>query len=102
MAPRTRFLTLPDGVTPEGEPGQLYGPDTDRATGTSFLDDCGDDRHQFRLIVSPEDGAQLHDLKPFIRDFMAQVESDLETKLDWVAVDHYNTSPVSYTHLTLP
>ena len=46
-----------DGVTPEGEPGQLYGPDTDQANGTTFLDDCGDDRHQFRLIVSPEDGA---------------------------------------------
>jgi type IV secretory pathway VirD2 relaxase len=89
-----------DGVTPEGEPGQLYGPDTDKANGTSFLDDCGDDRHQFRLIVSPEDGAQLHDLKPFIRDFMAQVERDLETKLDWVAVDHYNTGQ-PHTHIVI-
>lgn len=89
-----------DGVTPEGEPGQLYGPDIDTANGTAFLDDCGDDRHQFRLIVSPEDGAQLHDLKPFIRDFMAQVERDLETKLDWVAVDHYNTGQ-PHTHVVI-
>ena len=89
-----------DGVTPEGEPGQLYGPETDTANGTTFLDDCGDDRHQFRLIVSPEDGAQLQDLKPFIRDFMAQVERDLETKLDWVAVDHYNTGQ-PHTHIVI-
>ncbi len=89
-----------DGVTPEGEPGQLYGPEADAADGTTFLDDCGDDRHQFRLIVSPEDGAQLHDLKPFIRDFMAQVERDLETKLDWVAVDHYNTGQ-PHTHIVI-
>ncbi len=89
-----------DGVTPEGEPGQLYGPETDAANGTTFLDDCGDDRHQLRLIVSPEDGAQLHDLKPFIRDFMAQVERDLETKLDWVAVDHYNTGQ-PHTHIVI-
>jgi type IV secretory pathway VirD2 relaxase len=89
-----------DGVTPEGEPGQLYGPDADPANGTTFLDECGDDRHQFRLIVSPEDGAQLHDLKPFIRDFMAQVERDLETKLDWVAVDHYNTGQ-PHTHIVI-
>jgi type IV secretory pathway VirD2 relaxase len=89
-----------DGVTPEGEPGQLYGPETDQANGTTFLDECGDDRHQFRLIVSPEDGAQLHDLKPFIRDFMAQVERDLETKLDWVAVDHYNTGQ-PHTHIVI-
>ncbi len=89
-----------DGVTPVGEPGQLYGPDTDQANGTTFLDDCGDDRHQFRLVVSPEDGAQLHDLKPFIRDFMAQLERDLETKLDWVAVDHYNTGQ-PHTHIVI-
>ena len=89
-----------DGVTPEGEPGQLYGPEIDAANGTTFLDECGDDRHQFRLIVSPEDGAQLHDLKPFIRDFMAQVECDLETKLDWVAVDHYNTGQ-PHTHIVI-
>ena len=89
-----------DGVTQEGEPGQLYGPETDAANGTTFLDECGDDRHQFRLIVSPEDGAQLHDLRPFIRDFMAQVERDLETKLDWVAVDHYNTGQ-PHTHIVI-
>ena len=89
-----------DGVTPEGEAGQLYGPETDAVNGTAFLDECGDDRHQFRLIVSPEDGAQLHDLKPFIRDFMAQVERDLETKLDWVAVDHYNTGQ-PHTHIVI-
>ena len=89
-----------DGVTPEGEPGQLYSRDFDDADGPSFLNECEGDRHQFRLIVSPEDGAQLHDLKPFIRDFMAQVERDLETKLDWVAVDHYNTGQ-PHTHIVI-
>jgi type IV secretory pathway VirD2 relaxase len=89
-----------DGVTPEGEPGQLYGPETDDANGTAFLDNCEGDRHQFRLIVSPDDGAELADLKPFIRDFMAKVESDLETKLDWVAVDHYNTGH-PHTHIII-
>ena len=89
-----------DGVTPEGEAGQLYSRDLDEANGTAFLDECGEDRHQFRLIVSPEDGAQLQDLKPFIRDFMAQVERDLDTKLDWVAVDHYNTGQ-PHTHIVI-
>lgn len=89
-----------DGVTPEGEPGQLYSRDFDDADGSTFLNECEDDRHQFRLIVSPEDGAQLQDLKPFIRDFMSQVERDLETKLDWVAVDHYNTGQ-PHTHIVI-
>ena len=89
-----------DGVTLEGEPGQLYGPETDEANSTTFLNNCEGDRHQFRLIVSPDDGAELADLKPFIRDFMAKVESDLETKLDWVAVDHYNTGH-PHTHIII-
>ncbi len=89
-----------DGVTPEGEPGQLYGPDTDEASGTVFLDSCDGDRHQFRLIVSADDGAELADLKPFIRDMMAKVETDLGTKLDWVAVDHYNTGH-PHTHIVI-
>jgi len=80
-----------DGVTPEGEEGKLYGRESDEPNGTVFLDRCEDDRHQFRLIVSPEDGAELADLKPFIRDLMTKVEVDLGTKLDWVAVDHFNT-----------
>lgn len=89
-----------DGVTPEGEPGQLYSKDLDEADGAAFLGECEEDRHQFRLIVSPEDGVELQDLKPFIRDVMAQVERDLDTKLDWVAVDHYNTGQ-PHTHIVI-
>ncbi len=80
-----------DGVTREGEPGELYGPDTDHADGKAFLSEAEGDRHQFRFIVAPEDSAQMEDLKPFIRDLMSQAEKDLGTKLDWVAVDHFNT-----------
>ncbi len=42
----------------------------------------------------------MQDLKPFIRDFMAQVERDLDTKLDWIAVDHYNTGQ-PHTHIVI-
>ena len=80
-----------DGVTREGEPGELYDRDKDRVDGKAFLEGTEDDRHQFRFIVAPEDSAQLDDLKPFIRDLMQQAESDLGTKLEWMAVDHFNT-----------
>src|SRR3546814_6398006 len=30
-------------------------------------------------------------LMPFVRRLMTQMEEDLGTKLDWVAVDHFNT-----------
>jgi type IV secretory pathway VirD2 relaxase len=89
-----------DGVTREGLPGELYGPETDRANGDDFLRRTAHDRHQFRFIVSAEDGAEYPDLKPYVRRLMAQVEQDLGTKLDWVAVDHFNTER-PHTHIIL-
>ncbi|WP_315833496.1 relaxase/mobilization nuclease RlxS [Bradyrhizobium prioriisuperbiae] len=80
-----------DGVTREGTPGELYDADTDRADGNAFAARGGADRHQFRFIVAPEDSDELADLKPFVRDLMRQMETDLGTKLDWVAADHFNT-----------
>ena len=79
------------GVTRDGNPGELYGADADRVDGKAFLARADDDRHQFRFIVAPEDGAAYEELKPLTRRLMAQMEKDLGTKLDWVAVDHYNT-----------
>jgi hypothetical protein len=48
-------------------------------------------RHHFRFIVAPEDAAELSDIKAFTHDLMADAERDLGTRLDWVAVDHWNT-----------
>jgi len=33
----------------------------------------------------------LGDLSGFTRDLMSKLEGDLGTKLDWVAVNHFNT-----------
>jgi len=80
-----------DGTTRNGEPGYLYGADTDQTDGRAFRDRALGDRHQFRFIVSAEDGAEYEDLKPLTRRLMARAEQDLGTRLDWVAVDHFNT-----------
>jgi len=80
-----------DGTTREGERGTLYGPDTDAVDGKEFVERGREDRHQFRLIVAPEDGDRLTDLGGFTRDVMGQMEQDLGTELEWVAVDHFNT-----------
>ncbi len=89
-----------DGVTREGSPGELYDAGHDGADGRTFLERSEGDRHQFRFIVSPEDGAAYDDLKPFVRRLMERMEQDLDTKLDWVAVDHYNTAH-PHTHIVL-
>jgi type IV secretory pathway VirD2 relaxase len=91
-APRAHLRYLQrDGVTRDGESGQVYSKDLDIAEAGEFTERCDGDRHQFRIIVSPEDAAQMEALKPFVRDLMSRIERDLDTALDWVAVDHYNT-----------
>ncbi|MEO5865808.1 MAG: relaxase/mobilization nuclease RlxS [Sphingomonas sp.] len=89
-AAHLRYLQR-DGTTREGEPSALYGPEADAVDGKAFRERGQGDRHQFRFIVSPEDGAEYEDLKALTRRLMARVEEDLGTKLDWVAVDHFNT-----------
>ncbi len=80
-----------DGVTKDGAPGRMFDAEGDSADHRAFADRCTNDRHHFRFIVSPDDAGQLSDLKAFTRDLMTQAERDLGTKLDWVAVDHWNT-----------
>lgn len=89
-----------DGVTREGNPGELYDARADVADGKSFLDRSAGDRHQFRFIVSAEEGDLYTDLKPFVRRLMAQMEEDLGTRLDWIGVDHFNTGH-PHSHIML-
>src|SRR6516162_10768476 len=69
----------------------MFDAASDTADERAFAERCEDDRHHFRFIISPEDGAELGDLKTFTRELMLDVEKDLGTRLDWVAVDHWNT-----------
>ncbi|MDX3971632.1 MAG: DUF3363 domain-containing protein [Bradyrhizobium sp.] len=80
-----------DGVTRDGSPGKLFDAAGDEADGRAFAERCEGDRHHFRFIVSPDDAAELSNLRSFTRDLMDQAARDLGTKLDWVAVDHWNT-----------
>ena len=80
-----------EGVTREGEKARLFGLGTENADAKGFAERCEGDRHHFRFIVSPDDAPEMADLKQFTRDLVGQMEKDLGTKLDWVAVDHWNT-----------
>ena len=80
-----------DGVTRDGSPGRLFDATEDDADGRAFAERCEGDRHHFRFIVSPDDAGELSSLRSFTRDLMDQAARDLGTRLDWVAVDHWNT-----------
>lgn len=89
-----------EGVDRQGGPGHAYGPATDDADLETFKERGADDRHQFRFIVSPEDAEQFDDLRTYTRHLMARMEADLGTRLEWVAVDHWNTDN-PHTHVVL-
>ena len=77
------------GVERDGSKGVLYTADG-AARAEAFEQPRPGEKHQFRLIVSPEDGAEL-DLTAYVRRLMATVERDLGRRLEWVAVNHHDT-----------
>ena len=93
MAPLGAHLSYlrREGVTKDGEPAKMFNAEGDDADIGAFTKRSASDRHHFRFIVSPEDAAELTDLGEYTRDLVREMERDLGTELDWLAVDHWNT-----------
>lgn len=97
-APLTAHLSYlqRDGVTRDGAAGRMFDAGGDEADARDFAGRCQGDRHHFRFIVSPDDAEELSDLRAFTRDLMSEMARDLGTRLDWAAIDHWNTE---YPHI---
>jgi type IV secretory pathway VirD2 relaxase len=57
------------------------------------------DELMWSFIVSPEDAERL-DLRAHVRELASAMESDLSTRLEWVAIDHHNTDD-PHVHLLI-
>jgi type IV secretory pathway VirD2 relaxase len=92
-APLAKHITYlkREGVARDGQNARMFDARSDEADTKAFAERCEEDRHHFRFIVSPEDAPTMADLKTFTRKLMQEAERDLGTKLDWAAVDHWNT-----------
>ncbi|VTU31619.1 hypothetical protein SRS16CHR_04915 [Variovorax sp. SRS16] len=99
VATHLRYIER-DGVTCDGQRGHAYGAATDAVDLKAFEERGQGDRHQFRFIVSVEDAGELEELRSYTRELMRRMEADLETRLDWVAVDHWDTDN-PHTHVVL-
>lgn len=80
-----------EGAGEAGTEGQFFDKTSDAADAPAFARRCDPDRHHFRLIVNPEDGQDLPDLKAYARQFMERVELDMGSSIDWVAGAHFDT-----------
>ena len=92
-APLSRYMAYlkREGVTQDGSNARMFDATSDDADVKTFGERCEGDRHHFRFIISPEDAAELGNIRAFTREVMADAERDLGTKLEWVGVDHWNT-----------
>jgi type IV secretory pathway VirD2 relaxase len=89
-----------DAALEEKDRGKLFDALSEDASVSDLTKSIADDRHHFRFIVSPEDGAEMSDLKPFVRDLVSQMEIDLGTRLEWVGAIHHDTGR-THAHLVI-
>ena len=80
-----------EGVTRDGQAARMFDATSEEVDVKAFAERAEADPHHFRFIVSPEDAAEMQDLRAFTRDLVGQMERDLGTRLDWAALDHWNT-----------
>jgi len=59
-----------DSAAPDGERGQLYSRSADEVDSKVFEARGRNDRHQFRVIISPEDGREMESLPVATANFM--------------------------------
>ncbi len=75
-APLARHISYleREGVTRDGRDAIMFDADGGAADRDAFAARCEEDRHHFRLIVSPEDAADLDDLRTFTRDLLTDMQ----------------------------
>ena len=78
----------------DGEKAILFDAKNEGLERQDFFELCKNDRHHFRMILSPERGDEIEDFRGYVREVMKRVEGDLKTKLSWVAAVHYDTDDV--------
>lgn len=106
LARHVRYLGR-DGTSEKGDRSEFYDRDAEglnaRQLTRAWDEPDGPDRHHFRLIISPEKGEHIADLKAYVRTVMERVGQDLASpskagggegakdRLEWIAINHFNT-----------
>ena len=94
VAAHARYLAR-DSASLDGREGRFYDAAQEGVDAKAQVRGWAADRDHFRFIVSPENAADI-DRRPgglagYVREVMARAERDLDTRLEWVAINHHNT-----------
>jgi hypothetical protein len=89
------------GREKDGERAPFYDAQAEFVDGATRLAQWAEaDRRHFRVVLSAENAERLRDLPAFVREVMARAGAALGTRLQWVAVDHWDTAH-PHTHLVI-
>jgi type IV secretory pathway VirD2 relaxase len=91
-----------ESATHEGDPRAVgFSASLEAIDIAARLEDWqkASDERLWKLIVSPEFGDRV-ELKRLTRDLMSEMQMDLGTPLEWIAVAHYNTEH-PHVHIAL-
>jgi type IV secretory pathway VirD2 relaxase len=79
----------------------FYDATRDSVSGARLAEEWAkSDKRHFRIILSAENGGRIGDLRAYTRDVMARAEAALGEKLQWFAVDHWDTDN-PHSHIVL-
>ena len=100
-AAHARYLTREHAQT-EHERGVGFDADHERVNMERIVDDWQRDATplMWSIIISPADAHQI-DLRQHVRELVAAMEQDLDTKLEWTAIDHHPPTENDHVHLLI-
>lgn len=101
LAAHVRYLGR-ESAGRHGEAAEYFDQSEDKVGAALHTADWHEHRHHFRVILSPEYGERITDLRDYTRDTMKRVCADLgEPGLPWLAVCHYDTEH-PHAHVLMP
>lgn len=95
-----RYIQREAALLDEGRP-ELIGPDAEADyERTDVVSAWAQDRHHYRIIVSPEYAHQLKSMEDTTRHIMDALSKQLDRELEWVGAVHNNTDQ-PHAHVVL-
>ncbi len=93
------YISRP-GAGESEEKAVLFDKENDGINGKEFFERSRNDRHHFRMIISPENGDKIENFESYVRDVMNRAEKDLGCNLDWISAVHHDTDDV-HAHVVI-
>lgn len=91
LAKHVGYLGRP-GAGVDGARPDFFDRAEDELDAATMSATWATDRHHFRLIISPEHGDRIADLKAYTREVMRRVAEDLgQPELEWIGTCHFDT-----------